>query len=261
MSIRSLVKGAEKYAIDNSPTLLTAFGVTGTLTTAFLTGKATFKAAAIINDAEVALDMQEIRGPELDRKAKTKLVWKCYIPPAVAVGTTIGCIVAANTISTSRMAAMAAAFTIAERNFGEYKEKVTEALGKNKEQEVRDKINQDRVSGKPPTNSQLMVGDGSVVCFDKYSGRYFESDMESLRQAENDIVKGLFRGQDDVVTLSDYYDKIGMDRTKFSDEVGWTADRALELRFSSVLTDKGKPVMVIDFNEDPFPVRSYFGHP
>jgi hypothetical protein len=41
-----------KFASDNSPAILTSAAVVGTITTAYLTGKASFKAADVIRDEE-----------------------------------------------------------------------------------------------------------------------------------------------------------------------------------------------------------------
>ena len=45
MNIKKIVAYTTKLLNDNSPVILTALGVTGTITTAYLAVKATFKAA------------------------------------------------------------------------------------------------------------------------------------------------------------------------------------------------------------------------
>ncbi len=75
MTFHELVKKSEKPITDNSPAILTAIGVTGTLTTAYLTGKATFKAAEILQ-----AEFEEYR--PCTTKEKAQFVWKLYIPAA-----------------------------------------------------------------------------------------------------------------------------------------------------------------------------------
>ncbi len=48
MTFHEFAKRTEKLVADNSPAILTAWGVTGTLTTAYLTGKASFRAADLL---------------------------------------------------------------------------------------------------------------------------------------------------------------------------------------------------------------------
>jgi len=57
-------------------------------------------------------------------------------------------------------------------------------------------------------------------------------------------------------SLSDFYDLIGLPTTSFSDEVGWNSDRLLELQFSTVLSDDGRPCISIDFRT--VPIRDYY---
>ena len=264
MSVRSIIKMTERYVIDNAPTLLTAFAVTGTLTTAYLTGKSTFKAAAVIREEEERRDLLEPAVaellPVLDTKEKAKLTWKCYIPPALSVVTTIGCMVAANSISSSRLAAIAAAYAVSDRNFTEYKDKVKEMFGEKKSNDVRTAIAQDHVDKNPPTGHNVLnAAGGDTLCLDKWTGRYFLSDMQTIRATENDFAKGLYKGTD-VVTLDDFYEALSLPIPKCADNFGWNQDSPIDLTFDSVIHN-GDPILVMDFANAPFPVGSYFGHP
>lgn len=260
MSVRSMFKIAERYVINNSPTILTAFGVTGTLTTAFLTGKATFKAASLIRaeDHRRALLEPAVADalPDFDTKEKAKLVWRCYVPPAISVVSTIGCVVGANTINTSRMAALAAAYAVSDKNFSEYKDKVKEVFGEKKESEVQAAIAQDTVNANPPANIIRAHG-GDVLCLDKWTGRYFTSDMQTMRAVENDLTKGLYKGSD-VVTLADFYEAMGLPAPDCADGIGWNTDSPIDLTFPTTLWE-GRPVLVMQFANQPFPVDGYFG--
>ena len=248
-----IAKKAEKLAVDNSPALLTAIGVAGTLTTAFLTGKASFNAAEIIDEEQYRMGREENRS--LESKEKIVLVWKEYIP---AVGTgvlTVVCIIFANRIGTRRAAAVAAAYTISEKAFSEYKEKVVERLGTPKEQKFRDEVAQERVNQNPLGDREIVIiGDGEVLCFDSFSGRYFNSSMETLKKAQNDINYLIL--SDSYASLGDFYGKIGLATTPYSEEVGWTTDKQLELKFSTVLSDDQRPCIAIDFQAAP--VRDYY---
>lgn len=265
MNVRSIIKVTERYIINNSPTLLSAIAVTGTLTTAYLTGKATFKAAQIIREEEDRRELLEPAAvevlPVLDTKEKAKLVWKCYIPPAISVLTTVGCIVGANAINSSRLAALAAAYTVSDKNFSEYKDKVKEVFGEKKANEVRSAVAQDTVDANPPTAGNVFRGHGGdTLCLDKWTGRYFTSDMQTIRAVENDLSKGLYHGTNAVATLGDFYESLGLPIPQCADEIGWNSDSSIDLTFDSVIWE-GKPVLVMQFANTPFPIQGYFGHP
>jgi hypothetical protein len=242
ISLADAVRRAGKIVADNSPVLLTAVGVTGVITTAYLTGKASFKAAAILEENEIYSDPLEV-------KEKVQLTWKTYIPPALMGAATIAAIIAANRVGSRRAIALAAAYSLSEKAFEEYRSKIIEKIGEKKEREARDELAQDRVSRSAGIREVIVTGNGSVLCYEAFTGRYFLSDMETLRKAENDINHQVIH--DSFACLSDLYDLIGLSHTSFSDEVGWNMDKLLELQFSTTLSESGKPCVVVDFKVGP----------
>ena len=254
MTLLEIAKRLEKLTIDNSPAILTAIGVTGTLTTAFLTGKASFKAADILREEEYKVAHGYIKDCQLQTKEKFIVVWKLYIP---AIGTgvlTVTCIIFANRIGTRRAAGLAAAYTISEKAFVEYREKVIEKFGENKERAVRDEVAQDRINRSLVSDREVVIiGDGEVLCFDAFSGRYFNSTMETLKKAQNDINYTIL--SDSYASLGDFYGRVGLSTTPYSEEVGWTTDLQCELKFSTILSDDQRPCISIDFRKAP--VRDY----
>lgn len=247
MNIAGLVRSSKKFAIDNSPALLTGVGVVGVVTTAVLTGKASIKAAEILKDRD---DLYEIPATPQD---KVVLVWKEFIPPVFAGVTTIVCIVGANRIGNSRAAAIAVAMSASEKMFDEYREKVVEKLGDRKEAEVRTELAQERVNRSG--ESTLVVETGTdVLCYEEFTGRYFTSSMETIRKAINDVNHQILH--ENYASLSDLYNGIGLERTKYSDDVGWKGDRMLAVRFNSVLSPEGRPCLAIDYTIEP--VRDYY---
>ena len=240
-----LVAVVSKTLRDNSTGILTAMSITGTLSTVYLASTASFKAARTI-------DLNEsIGGTASDRKQRvkerTKLVWKLYIPTALTTASTVTCIVAATKIQNRKAAALTAAYTISEKAFNEYAEKVTEKLGEKKEQALRDEIAQDKVNRNPPQAKELIVaGSGNVLCCELYTGRYFYSDMETLRRAANDINARVLSEM--YAVLSDFYCLVGLGYTSTSDDMGWDTDRQLSLKFTAVLTDDSRPCIAFDYN-------------
>jgi len=255
MKLGILAKRAGKLAGDNTPAILTAIGVTGAITTAYLTGKASFKAAEIL-----ALERNQfLEGHTEDEfedipfKEKMDLVWKLYVPAAASAVLTVTAIISANHIGTRRAAALASAYSLSEKAYGEYKGKVLEKFGEKKEQTVRDELAQDKVNKTPSTKQEIILMPHEVLCFDAFTGRYFKSDMETLRKAVNDINEQVINNT--YAPLTDYYDLIGLARTDESDEIGWNTDELLKVDYSTTLSDDGRPCISITFSARP--VRNY----
>lgn len=248
-----------KFLLDHhSPTLLSGAGVAGTIATAYLTGRASFKAAHIIAE-ETDVKNEVIRTDpmmenhhgsygELSRTQKAKLVWKEFIPPAASGVLTITSIIAANKITSKRLAALTVAAGVSERALTEYKEKVLEKLGERQEQKIRDEVAQDRVTGNP-SSQPIVIGDGEVLCYDMLTGRYFKSSMEKIRAAENKVNYELVHYMS--CSLSFFYEEIGLAPTSYTDSVGWNAGNRIEVQFTTTLSDDGRPCIAIDFSKPP----------
>lgn len=253
MDFNSFYKKTERLIVENSTILLTGVGVAGTITTAVLTGRASFKAARVMDDIQT----QDISAGPITNKEIISEVWSLYLP-AAGVGTvTIVSIIFANRISSKKMAALAAAYGISEKAFHEYKEKVVQHLGNKKELAVRDEIAQDRVNNKPLDGREIiLVGNGDVLCYDAITGRYFMSSMENIKKAENKVNYEILHHM--YASLSMFYEEIGIPPTSYSDEVGWNSDHILDVMYSTVLSSDGRPCISIDFKIAPVPSYTKF---
>jgi hypothetical protein len=242
-----------KFLLEqNSTTILTAVGVVGTVGTAVLTGRASFKAADLISEQQlrsITESTPEEHIPTVHSKTeKAKLVWRLYLPPVATGVLTVTSIIYANKISSKKIAALTIAAGASERAFTEYKEKVIEKLGAKQDEKIRDEVAQDRVTTNPP-GSQVIVSGGEVLCYDMLTGRYFNSTMEDIRRAENHVNYQLIHY--DSCSLSTFYDELGLKATTFTDSVGWNVDNHMNVKISTVLTDDGRPCLAIDFSRPP----------
>ncbi len=251
MTLIEIAHRVEKLTIDNSPTICTAIGVAGVLSTAVLTGKATIKAVRILEEKHQTNfdDLPPLSRPDV------RHIWKEFIPPATVGVITITAVILANRISSGRAAALAAAYSLSEKAYAEYKDKVFEKLGAKKEQVVRDEIAQDRVNRTPVGKQEVVItGNGDVLCFDSLTGRYFISNMETIRKAMNDTNARIL--SDNYASLSDFFYRIGLSATTISDEVGWNVDNLMDIHFSTVMSEDSKPCLSLEYHVAP--IRDYY---
>jgi hypothetical protein len=246
IDIHKTIKVTEKLIVDNSPTILTAVGVVGVGATAFFSHRAGYAFATDVMAQGVAGKTTPDSNVTIVQRQ-----WRKYVPAAGAVAITVGAVVGANRISASRTAALAAAYVLTQEKHEEYKSKVYERFGKKKEEEVRADIAQDKVQRGPAPIT--VINADKVPCLDLWSMHYFESDMETIRKAVNDINIQIMNDQ--YASLSDFYDKLGISPSRMSDELGWNTDSMLEVSFNSVLKDDKIPVLTIDFEHQP--IRGY----
>lgn len=249
MNIADMARRAERVLANNSPALLTAVGVAGTLTTAYLTGKATIKATHLVCDERDVLLLPPTSS--MNPKWVIAQTWKFYIPAASTAVITVAAIICANRIGSKRAAAVAAAYSLSEKAWAEYREKVIEKVGDKKEQTFRDELAQERVVKDPVSNHDVIVlTSEGVLCREDMTGRYFMSTLQILEKARNDTNYQILHQNE--ASLSDFYDRIGIDHTAMSDNVGWTSQgKQLELLISTALTEDSRPCLTLGYSVTP----------
>lgn len=249
MDFGILFKRAGKVAAENSPAILTAIGVTGTLATAYLAAKGAFKASDTIREAQEVINQEEISHP-LSTREQFDLTWKLYVPAAASAAMTVAAIICSARISDRRTAAMASAYSVVEKSYAEYRAKNLEKVGKTKEQAVRADIAQDKIDQNPVSKTTLVVtGNGETLCFDEWTGRYFTSDMETMRRAVNDFNARIIN--ETYASLSEFYDLLGLTATTESDFVGWSTDKLLDIDIHGAIDKTGNPCLALEFVSKP----------
>lgn len=244
-------KAAESFWLGvkkHSPTILTGIGIAGMITTTILAVQSTPKALRLLEEKKADISETE----KLPPIEVVKAAWKVYVPAVLTGILSTVCLIGANSVNQRRGAALAAAYSLSESALKEYREKVVETIGKKKEQAIRDDIAKDRVTANP-VREVVVTDRGSTLCYDSISGRYFKSDIETLRRTVNDLNR---RMRDEMfISLNDFYcavDNPDLGPTKLGDRLGWTIDKGyIDLGFSSQLTADGTPCLVLDYTVAP----------
>ena len=251
MDFSKLVKTAGYKIGQNSPAILTGFAVAGVVTTTVMAVKATPLAIDELND--LIDDVPEgsdafCHAPTMQEKFRA--TWRIYLPSVLMGTATIGCIIGAHTISSRRTAAIAGAYSLADAALKEYQEKVVEQIGATQEEKIKEKIIGDHVEANPVVEEHVAnPGDDGTLCFDEPSGRYFRSDIESVRRAVNDFNKELLSSV--WMSMNDFYDFLNLEAIDMGDHLGWEPENLLDVKFTSKLTPKGIPVLVLSYTPIP----------
>lgn len=243
----------------NSPVLLFGIGAIGITTTVVLACRATLKMSDILEEGEKKLaevDQREL-GPsevltdkQISRfKFKIKVgiaidIAKEYAPSAIIGVISLGALTGSHVILSRRNASLTAAYTIVDRSFKEYRSRVREEFGAEKDAELRmggfgiREIAEDGPNGVEvrhitgPDQEALQKNEGSSY------GRVFAPTLsdgtpnKNWRNAPHEntyfITSILNHARDNlevsdtgVLFLNDVYDMLGFKRTKAGQHVGW----------------------------------------
>ena len=256
--------GSVKVAtVKHSPEILTGIGIAGMVTTTVMAVRATPKALVLIEEKrrlnyEMLEEAKKSGCEECNQITRLepidiiKVTWKCYIPAGISCIMSMICLIGANSVNTRRNAALATAYTLAESTLRDYQKKVVETIGEKKEQTVRDAVAKEHIERNPVENKEvIVVGRGNTLCYDTVSGRYFRSDMETIKKAENELDARL--RSEMYISLNEFYYEIGLDPLKvIGDDLGWNIDNGyLDLRFSSQIATDGTPCLVLEYGVAP----------
>ncbi len=246
---RTMLRGIER----ESPAILTVLGSMGVITTVVMGIKATPKALLLLEEERLKRDPQGNKDISFSKIDIIRVVWKCYVPTALMSGATIVCFVGAHSINLRRQAALASLYTISEASLKKYQAKVIEVIGENKERKIREGIIQDDLDQNPVSKSGIIVtGKGKTLFYDKWSGRYFESDMQTVRKIQNDLNYNFLGGRDMYLSLNDFYQELGLEPVDSGNDMGWSLDYGqLDLQFTTKLTDTDVPCIVLNYQIVP----------
>lgn len=242
-NLANLMSNTRQFANKHSPEILTGIGIAGMITTTVLAVRATPKALELLEEKK-----NEDWVDELSPLEVVKTAWKPYVPAAVTGIASVACLIGASSVNAKRNAALATAYKLSETALTEYREKVIETIGEKKEKTVRDKVAEERVKKNPVSKSEVIVtNNGTTLCFDPISARYFKSSIDKIKRAENELNKQMLHDISGYVSLNEFYDELGLDHTSVGDDLGWNVDRLIDISFSSQLNDNGEPSVVLDY--------------
>jgi hypothetical protein len=243
----------------HSPEILMATGVAGIVTSTVLACRATLKADEVLDNAKVKLDKiheakeqiekmdmndePHISYSEQDYKKDLAVTYlqtgwdfvKLY-GPAVTLGlASIACMVTSHGIMRKRNLALVAAYKAVEESFSQYRKRVVEELGEEKDRQFKYGIKKEKVS------EVAMDEDGNEVVNEKevetidpngisqYARFFDESSTQWSKTPEYNMQYVLCqqRYANDLLNskghlfLNEVYDMLGLERSQAGTIVGW----------------------------------------
>lgn len=197
---------------------------------------------------------------ELKTKEVIKISWKYYIPAALAVGIGSFCTIASTKEGLKRTAAMAAAYQLTDSAFTEYRKAAKDVVGEKKESEIEKKIMKDRMEMVRDEDGHIVsiydTRDGTQLCFDYWSGRYFYSDVEYIKSQINRVNEAMLHDSmafDGFASLNDIYRAIGLPETGAAEDLIWRLrdEGLIELKSSTYITVDDRPCWLMTFTKPP----------
>lgn len=227
-------------AQKHSPTILFGVGVVGVVGTTVLASKATLKLEEVLKESKSNLEIAKtLEHPDYSEEDRNKDIIIIYVQstqallklygPALLVGTlSIAALTQSHNILSRRNAALGAAYAALEKGFKEYRARVVDELGAEKDRDFRYGVEKleyvDEKTGKSKVAQVVSADAPSIYArfFDEFSpswSPYPEYNSLFLRCQQNwanDMLHA--RGH---VFLNEVYDQLGIPRSEAGALVGW----------------------------------------
>lgn len=277
-----IAKAAVKLS-KHSPEILIGVGIVGIGASIVMACRATLKAKDELEKQQDEID--KFKG-EIDKENENykKDLSKLYLKEAVivvknyapAVGITVlsvGCILKSHQILAKRNAALMAAYAGLESSFKEYRNRVKEAIGEDKEKELYlgkktkelDVIDENGETIK--AKNGIVVGDPSKIS--QYARFFDESSTQWSKSAEYNktflidtqtMMNNQFKARGHMF-LNEVYDALGLERSQAGAVVGWVygaGDDFIDFGIYDVYTEPRRSAFIngyersilLDFNVD-----------
>lgn len=251
MSFKQSMANAKIFLSNNSPIILSAMAVVGTVSTAVMASQATLKAQDILYDC---------RAEDADWRDKVALTWKCYIPTALMGASTVGCIVGSHLCNEGQKAALQSAYLLSQTTLQEYQRRVVERIGENKEREVYTETVK-AVAEQPVLYSDggmadrvIDTGHGTTLFYDTIAQQYFKSDINFVKAQVNEL--------NFEVRSEMYFDwneilyRWGLPMRKYGSELIFDVDHPLEIKLTPEMMENGQVRILLDYELYP---KSVYG--
>lgn len=152
------------------------------------------------------------------------------------------------------------------KNKKEFTDKVKEKIGEKKFEEIQNSIEDDRITQNPPTAENVIKsGHGGDIFYDMWNDRYFESDMNTVREGvinANNAYQTLHS-----ISMDDFYYHVNhrLGNTGKGQTFGWRQGSPfckdkINVQYSSKLCTSGPykdhAVIIMRFAEDSEPVTN-----
>lgn len=244
-TLQRVVGRSGLLARKNSPTVLFGAGVVGVVATVVTASRATLKLHTITDEAKENLatarelhDKGHLQYSEKDYRHDVAIIYvrsavaitKLY-GPALTLGVlSVGSLAGSHQILSKRNASLVAAYAALEKGFNEYRGRVIELVGPDKERELRYGAEQrefvEETDTGPQVTREMRVASGTPSIYARFFdqlcpswSKEAEYNLMFLRCQQNWANDRLHaRGH---VFLNEVYDMLGVPRSKAGAVVGW----------------------------------------
>lgn len=244
----TFLKNARFFFKKHDQKILTGAGIAGVTTATVLAVKATPKAMKHIEEKK-----KELNSEKLSASETVKAAWKDYIPAGLAYAGGVACLIESPRRGGKKIAALTAAYAMAENALNSKNEAILEAVGKKGYEKIINKVDEKLLEETPASKSEIYVsGTGETLFFDSVSKRYFTSTYDNVFR-DMPIRLNQMMSDQMSVSLNEYFMLLNIEGLgKIGEDLGWDVqDGFLKFEPGSKITDDNRTCFVIRVSREP----------
>lgn len=262
MNKQTLIRTTNKIGLilkKNSPKILMGVGIAGSVVSTVLACKATLKVKDILDEKNETVEQihncvedETVNYTEEDKKKDLTILYaqtgvklaKLYLPSIALGALSIASIISGYKILNKRNVALAAAYTVVDKGFKNYRKNVVERFGEEVDRELRHNIKAKQIEekyidkdGNEKTRKKKVYeiaedkkpGEGIseyAKFFDEWNTDEHSKDPEynlMFLRKQQDYANEVLKHQG-YLFLNEVYDMLGIPRTQAGQVVGWIYD-------------------------------------
>lgn len=262
MNKQTLVRTMNKVGLQlkkHSPKILMGLGIAGSVASTVLACKATLKVSGILEEKNKMVEAihncvedETVNYTEEDKKKDLTIVYaqtgvklaKLYLPSIILGAASITSIVSGYKILNKRNVALAAAYTVVDKGFKNYRKNVVERFGEEVDRELRHNIKAKQIEekytdkdGNEKTRKKTVYeiaedkkpGEGVseyAKFFDEWNTDEHSKDPEynlMFLRHQQDYANEILKAQG-YLFLNEVYEMLGIPKTQAGQVVGWIYD-------------------------------------
>lgn len=247
--------------------ILSGLAIGGVVLTAVTAARATPKALTKLHEDSRTNHDGDPNG--YSKKEAVKSMWVFYVPTVVIGLGTIFCICSVGCINRRTQASLTSAYGLLNESYREYKDKLKELYGEEAHNKIIDEIAKEKARDTyiyaPSWFGECSLDFGEYdpneerLFYDSFSGRYFESTINRVLQAEYHLNRNWHLGMQ--VTPNYFYEELlGISPIDGGEYLSWFFEDGLswiDFNNRKIELEDGTEVLAIEFVFDPTPPDEY----
>lgn len=243
-----MIKELGKWALKNTPSIISGLAVVGVVATAVAASKDSLRAKEILDDLP----------DDAEPVDRVKAFSMAYIRTFIVAAGTIGAIVMSDKMHLSKEAAALTELGICKIAASSYKEESKKLFGEKEAKRLEDAVSKDFVKQKPPMFldvAKYYAQEGKKpLCLFRETGAYFIATMEEIEAARKELCKTITY-KEGYASVGDFEDLMGMEPSDIGYRNGWwkkgvVEDDEVQFGYTTTLLSD-VPVLVVTCETEP----------